>query len=235
MMGPVMPDMLRLGSSARGEVMLPGEIGLGNSLVPLLEPGVLTLDPGTMLGVATKAMAAAPVGMTSVGVASLQHGEGATTVARALAVCLAQSFGKRVVLVEANQRSACLRRVYGLPDGPGLGDVLARRVSLGGALQMAGEHRQIVVLPASVRETGAMTAAGLREVLLELLGYVEAAVVDLAPVLPYRDTAGVCSALDGVALVMQGGRASVADGRAGVAKVVEAGGVVLGGVLNRER
>ncbi len=220
----------------RGELMLPGEGGWGDSLLPTLEAGVVTLDPGTMLGVATQAMAAAPAGMTAVGVASLRHGEGATTVARALAVCLAQSFGKRVVLVEANQRSACLRRLYGLPDGPGLADVLARRVALGGALQMAGEHRNIVVLPACQRDSGAMDQAGLRGLLVELLGYVDAAVVDMAPVMPYRDTPDLCSALHGgVALVMQGGRSSVRDGRASVARVQEAGGLVLGGILNRER
>ncbi len=233
---PAIRDLDAPALTQRGELMLPGEGGWGDSCLPTLEAGVLTLDPGTMLGVATQAIAAAPAGMTAVGVASLQHGEGATTVARALAVCLAQSFGKRVVLVEANQRSACLRRVYGLPDGPGLSDVLARRVALGGALQMTGEHQNIVVLPASQRDSGAMDRAGLHSLLVELLGYVEAAVLDLAPVMPYRDTPALCSALDGgVALVMQGGRSSVRDGRAAVTRLQEAGGTVLGGVLNRER
>jgi Mrp family chromosome partitioning ATPase len=217
------------------QVALPGELPPGDLGAPSLAPGLLTLDQAMMRGVATRAMAAGAAGLTAVGVASLRHGEGATTVARGLAACLAQSFGKRVVLVEANQRSACMRAAYGLPDGPGLGDVLARRVSLGGALQLGGEHRQVVVLPASVQPMGVIGAADLRELLVELLGYVDAAVVDLAPVLPYRDTVDVCSALDGVALVMRGGSSTVSDGRAAVQRVQAAGGSVLGGVLNRER
>ena len=169
------------------------------------------------------------------GVAGLQHGDGATTVARGLAVCLAGAFGKRVMLVEANQRSPSLRRELGLADGPGLADVLARRASLGSALQAAGEHRQVLVLPASIRELGGVTAAGLRELLRALLDYVDAAVVDLAPAVPYRDTGAVCSALDGVALVMRSGRSTVQDGRAATAAIKSGEGRVLGAVLNRSQ
>ena len=215
--------------------MLPGELAPFDAGVPALDPRLLTLDPALMMAVAVRAIGAGAAGMTAVGVAGLQHGDGATTVARGLAVCLAEAFHKRVVLVEANQRSACLRSIYGLPEGPGLADVIARRVSLGGALQMAGEHRQVVVLPASLRESGAIDASGLRELLSALLTYVDAAVVDMAPMLPYRDTGAMCSALDGVVLVMRGGHSTVADGKVAVAKVREAGVPVLGSVLNRER
>jgi Mrp family chromosome partitioning ATPase len=67
------------------------------------------------------------------------------------------------------------------------------------------------------------------------LGHADAVVVDLAPVIPYRDTAAVCGALDGVALVLRGGESTVADGQAAIERIEATGTRVLGAVLNRER
>ncbi len=217
------------------DALLPGELIPGDARLLATDPALLRLDDQALRDVALRAIAAGEGGTMTVGVAGLQHGDGATTVARNLAVCLAGSFGKRVVLVEANQRSASLRRAFGLPDGPGLTDVLARRISLGGALQMAGEHQHVVVLPAAMREGGLIAADDLRALLAALVEFVDAAVVDLAPVGPYKDTVAACRAVDGMVLVMRGGHSTIAGGRAAVERVQAAGGNVLGGVLNRER
>ncbi len=217
------------------EALLPGELVPGDPRLLPTHPALPRLGDQALRDVALRAMAAGDGGATTVGVAGLQHGDGATTVARNLAVCLAEDFGKRVVLVEANQRSASLRRAFGLPDGPGLTDVLARRISLGSALQMARGHKQIVLLPAAMREGGLIAADDLRALLGALLEFVDAAVVDLAPVGPYKDTVAACRAVDGMVLVMRGGHSTFAGGRAAVERVQAAGGNVLGGVLNRER
>ncbi len=218
----------RLLSDTR-EALLPGELVPGDARLLPTDPTLLRLSNQALRDVALRAMAAGEGGTMTVGVAGLQHGNGATTVARNLAVCLAEGFGKRVVLVEANQRSASLRRAFGLPDGPGLTDVLARRISLGGVLQMAGEHQQIVLLPAAMRESGLIAADDLRALLGALLAFVDAAVVDLAPVGPYKDTVAACRAFDGMVLVMRGGHSTVADGRVAVERVQAAGGECAGG------
>ena len=218
-----------------GGALLPGELEIERWVYPPTPGSVLALDPGILKSLATRALAVGDGRLTAVGVTSLQHGAGSTTVARNLAVCLAGEFGKRVVLVEANQRSPSLRRIYALPDGPGLCDVLARRITLGGALQIAGEHSRILMLPASVRQNALLDAEGLRGLLAALFGHADAVVVDLAPIIPYRDTASVCSALDGVALVLRGGESTVVDGVSAVERIREAGSSVLGAVLNRER
>lgn len=222
-------------ASFADDALLPGEI-------PPALPGytspdslLLTVDQSAMRNLAERALAVGDGGLTAIGVTSLNHGDGATTVARSLAICLADSFGKRVVLVEANQRSPSLRRLYGLPEGPGLADVLARRLSLGGALQIAGEHRRILVLPAATLPAPNLQADALRSVLATLLGHADAVVVDLAPVLPYRDTATICGALDGVALVLRGGHATTAGGKMAVRALQNSGTQVLGAVLNREK
>jgi Mrp family chromosome partitioning ATPase len=68
-----------------------------------------------------------------------------------------------------------------------------------------------------------------------LLDHADAVVVDLAPIMPYRDTGAQCAALEGVALVLRGGHARVSDGAAAVKAIRDAGTPVLGAVLNRER
>ena len=218
-----------------GLTLLPGELPQVGWAGPGADPLLVTIEQTAMRELATRALAAGAAGVTAVGVTAAQHGEGTTSVARSLAVCLAASFGKRVVLVEANQRTPSLRRVFSLADGPGLEDVVSRRASLGGALHMGGEHRQVLVLPAALREGAVIEAAALKEVLTALLGHADAVVVDLAPVLPYRDTGLICGALDGVGLVVRSEAATVEDGKLAVAGLREAGVSVLGAVLNRER
>jgi Mrp family chromosome partitioning ATPase len=218
--------------------LLPGEVPALSWQTTTPERQAPTVDRSLMTGLATRALAAGSAGQTAVGVTCLQHGDGATTVARSLAACLAEFFGKRVVLVEANQRSPCLRRIYRLVDGPGLSDVLSRRVSLGGALQMAGEHRTMLVLPASLAQAGQAAPspfASLRDLVAALLGHADAVVLDLAPVLPYRDTVQMCPAVDGMALVLHSGRSTKSDGAQAVQSIRDGGAPVLGAVLNRSR
>jgi Mrp family chromosome partitioning ATPase len=220
----------------RTDMLLPGELPRNVWGEPAIPQPLLTLDQAAMKGLAMKALAAGEAGTAAVGIASLHHGDGATTIARALATCLAATFRKRVVLVEANQRSPSLRQLYNLPDGPGLSDVLTNRVPLGGTLQIAGGHRGVLVLPASTMTLAAnVGATALRTVLDALLDHADAVVLDLPPVLPYRDTGLLCAALDGVALVLRGGRATVEDSRMAITSLREAGVPVLGAILNREK
>ena len=208
---------------------------------PLTRKGerpVLTVDTSIMQGLAAKAVKAGKGGLSAVGVASLRHGEGATTMARSLAACLATSFRKRVVLVEANLRSPSLRTLYGLSEGPGLSEVLAGRADLRSALRVPKGVGALLVLPASTSPLGdpaALPGAALRHLMTELFGYADALVFDLAPIVPYPDTALLCSALDGVGLVLRAGRSTRSDGRRGVKALRDEGVPILGAVLNRER
>jgi Mrp family chromosome partitioning ATPase len=199
---------------------------------------LLTADPATVQGLASRCLKVGRGGVAAVGVVSMGHGDGATTIARSLAGCLAASFGKRVVLVEANLRSPCLREALGLPDGPGLSDVLAGAASLEGTLRAARGLGNMLVLPASTTPAGnpaALPGRALKQAMTELFAYADVLVFDLAPILPYPDTGMLCGSLDGVALVLRAGHSRRPDaGRA--IKALQAEGVtVIGAVLNRER
>ncbi len=202
------------------------------------EKPVLTVHGQLMRDLATRAMAAGGGGLTKVGVASVQHGEGATTIARSLAACLAESFGQRVVLIEANQRSPCLREMCGLPPGAGLSDVLSGAASLEATLRMSRAAGKMLVLPASETlgtNVATLNGPSLRDLMAELFFYADALVFDLAPLLPYPDANILGRALDGVAVVMRAGKSTRADCSQAVGSLQGAGVPVLGAVLNRER
>ncbi len=194
-----------------------------------------TVDARLMRDLAAGALAAGSHGLTKVGVAALRHGDGATTIARSLAECLAEQHGQRVVLVEANHRSPSLRRICGLPPGPGLPDVLAGRASLESALRASATVRRLLFLPASENRAAIAPGRALRDTVAELFLYADALVFDLAPVLPYADTALLAPEFDGTALVLRAGRTSRQDASAALQTLNQAGVKLLGAVLNRDR
>jgi Mrp family chromosome partitioning ATPase len=212
----------------------------GRSSVDARKPGapVLTVDGSVVLGLARRCLKAGRDGLTAVGVAALHHGDGASTIARSVAACLATSFGKRVVLVEANLRSPCLRQAYGLADGPGLSDVLAGTAALEDSLRAARGFGKLLILPASTKPPGnpaALPGPAMRAAMTRMYAYADILVFDLAPLLPYPDTGLLCGSLDGVALVLRAGKSRLSDSRRGVKALRDEGVPVLGAVLNRER
>src|SRR5262245_13060936 len=62
-------------------------------------------------------------------------GEGVTVTATNLAMALAEIGGNRVLLVDANLREPGIESLLGLPQGPGLSELLADRISLERALR----------------------------------------------------------------------------------------------------
>jgi Mrp family chromosome partitioning ATPase len=190
---------------------------------------------------AVHAMDAGAGGRASVGIASVMHGEGATTIACSLAACVAKSLGQRVVLVDANQRSPALRQVFGLHPGPGLGDVLRGTVPLEEALFLpadgsTGEGR-LLVMPASAEARIPMgqMAGIMHELTAALLSYAELLVFDLAPLNPYPDSAMLARHLDGTVVVLQAERAKWDASDAAVQSLRDGGASLLGAVLNRRR
>jgi Mrp family chromosome partitioning ATPase len=199
---------------------------------------LLTVDSGIMHGLASRSLKAGHSGLASVGILALNHGDGATTMARSLSACLAASFAKRVVLVEANLRSPSLRRAYQLGDGPGLSDVLAGAASLEDALRAARGSGTLAILPASTAPAGnpaALPGAPLRQTMSALFGYADVLVFDLAPLLPYPDSGLLCGSLDGVVLVLRAGRSRKSEGERALRLLHREGVPVLGAILNRER
>ena len=223
-----------------------------NDATPLraTHPGLFTSGSGRRMPVvdsvlmhtlAVRAMDAGAGGQAAVGLASVMHGEGATTIACSLAACVATTLQQRVVLVDANQRTPALRGVFGIQESPGLGDVLSGSVPLESALCVpaagpAGAGR-LLILPASAGQTIPMGQMGsvMRELVAALHGYAELLVFDTAPLEPYPDSTLLARHLDGVVVVLQAERATWDRSETAVQALRDGGAQVLGAVLNRRR
>lgn len=142
-----------------------------------------------------------------VAVTSARVGEGKTSVALMMARAWADA-GERVLLVEADLRNPRLAAELGLPNGPGLADVLAGRAALGAAIQPTLHERLQVLaagtVPANPTELLGSRAAGA--VIGQLRTKYSRVVIDAPAMQPYSDAALLAALADCTVLVVMHGR-----------------------------
>jgi capsular exopolysaccharide synthesis family protein len=168
-------------------------------------------------------------------VAAVGRHTGATTTTVALAASLAGE-STPTLLVDANLRAPRLRPLFGLNGGPGLGDVLAKEAAFGDTVYPT-DKRRLSVLPAGRVKLSAelLAGPGLDALLDATRAQFRFAVFDVAPLPESLDACALASRMDAVLLLVQGSRTSAADARDAARAVEDAGGRILGVVLNRQR
>lgn len=135
------------------------------------------------------------------------RGEGKTLTVGNLGLAMAQESQRRICIVDADLRHPQLHRVFGLPDGPGLCDVLAGRATLEEALVTLEEHN-ITVLPAGHVPTHPAELLGttaMRRTLETLRTQFDRIVLDAAPATPLADVSILAHLVDRVLLVVRAG------------------------------
>lgn len=173
-------------------------------------------------------------GIRTICVLGAEEGAGASTTALNLALTVANA-GRRTLLVDANLRTPSLHQPFNLPQSPGLGEILMKKVMVKDAVR-ASKLSNFYLLPSGA-VTGSPAAAMQPQVLGAIFEQVKAgydfAVVDTAPVLRYADALHIARLTDGVILVLpaEGARRRV---EVEVRRRLERVDVnVLGIVLNR--
>ena len=168
-------------------------------------------------------------------VTGTEAGEDRSAVAAGLATAIARA-GSRVALVDAHPR----RPGPGVPDGPGLTDVLAGRALLGDVVRK-GDGDGPDLVPAGTAGLDASAVHGspvMDEVLRSLRDSHDVVVVDSPPLLPVPDAAVLGSSVDGCLLVARYGRTGQRELTAAAALLADHGarllGVVLEGIPARE-
>jgi len=167
-------------------------------------------------------------------VTSAQSSEGKTTSSINLAVSLASS-GGRVVLVDADLRRPAVHRHLKLSAHlPGLVDVLTGQRSLEEVVQPEVARRVTFVPSGAIPPNPAELLGSLEMAALidRLAGEYDYVLIDSAPVLPVTDSVILSRYVDGVVLVVKGAstpRKVVVDARRRLSAV---GARMLGVVLN---
>jgi capsular exopolysaccharide synthesis family protein len=137
-------------------------------------------------------------------------GDGKSITAANLALTMAQEFNRKVVLVDADLRQPTVHALLGIPQEPGVVDVLGERAALEDALVQLPDVR-LAVVPAGLppeQPAELLGSAGMRRLLEALRSRFDRVIVDVPPVIPLADVGVVAPQCDGVLLVVRAGATS---------------------------
>jgi len=143
----------------------------------------------------------------SILITSPNKGDGKSLTAANLALTMAQEFQQRVLLVDGDLRQPSIHRLFGIPDVPGLADVLMGGVALDDAVVSIAQHR-LSVLPSGPLPTHPaelLGSAGMRRALDTLRARYDRVIVDMPPVEPLADVSTALGMVDGLLMIVRAG------------------------------
>jgi capsular exopolysaccharide synthesis family protein len=166
-------------------------------------------------------------------VTSARGGEGRTSVASNLAICLAQA-GRRVLLVDADFRRPAQHLLHHLNRGRGLSQILRDLVSTGRVVQASQvKNLEIITSGGEVpNPIELLSAARLPEFLAEARASYDAVVIDAPPLLAVADPALLGAVADGVLLVVRTAMTRRDDAQRALELLRERGTHILGVIAN---
>jgi capsular exopolysaccharide synthesis family protein len=171
-----------------------------------------------------------------VALTSATQGEGKTTTCCNLAITLAES-GSRVLLIDADLRRPQVAEYLGLESRVGLTDVLIGNVSIGDAAQPWGDLELFVMASGSIppNPSELLGSERMAHLLRTAREWVDIILIDTPPLLSVTDGAVVAVRADGTVLLSQYGRTSQAQIAAAVNALQRVSARVLGCVLTMTR
>jgi capsular exopolysaccharide synthesis family protein len=173
------------------------------------------------------------VRVRSVVVTGSLPGEGKTTTAANLAIALAQS-GERVVLVDADLRRPSVADLFGLPSGVGLTSVLIGDVGVLDALHSWRADLPLQVMPAGPlppNPSELLSSERMATLIRSLVNGGRIVVIDSPPLLPVTDAAVLARLTDGALLVTRHGSTRTDQVAAAAESLRTIGAPLLGTVL----
>ena len=168
-------------------------------------------------------------------VSSARPGEGKSTVAANLALALAES-GQRVLLVDADLREPRQAELFGLRSTPGLSSIgRLPETKLASVIQSttAPNLQVIPAGPESSDPSAQLLSQPLRDKLLHFTKLFDLVVLDTPAVLSQPDAPILASLADGVLFVVDASSTRRADVVEALDTLHTAGARVIGAVLNR--
>jgi capsular exopolysaccharide synthesis family protein len=166
-------------------------------------------------------------------VTSASPREGKTTVSLSLAISLAQS-GKRVLLVDTDLRKPRIHRTFGKSSARGVTTVLVGEHSLEEAIQET-EIPQLDTLaagPIPPNPSELLHTAQFRDLVAHLARTYDQVIFDSPPLAAVTDAAIIAPQVDGAILVIHGRKTSRDALRSALRQLRDVHSHVIGGVLN---
>lgn len=140
-------------------------------------------------------------------VTSPAKGDGKSLTAANLALTMAQEGHQRVLLLGADLRRPSISAMFGIPEGPGLAEVLMGAADVDAALVRLPEQH-LTVLPAgtpAAQPAELLGSASMRRLLDTLRTRFDRIVIDMPPVAPLADVHVLSPVADGLLMVVRAG------------------------------
>lgn len=172
--------------------------------------------------------------ITSVAVTSSIPGEGKSTVSINLALTLAET-GARVLIIDADLRRPTVAEVLAVEPHVGLTNVLVDRISVDEVAHRWGRN-QLDVLPAGEvppNPAELLASTRMKELIASLSKQYDHVIVDTAPVLSVADATVLAQQVDATIMVVDSRSLRRAQLAQSIAALDRAGARVAGIVLNR--
>lgn len=174
------------------------------------------------------------VPLTSVVVASALPHEGKSTVALNLALALAET-KERVLLVDADLRRPSIAEYCQIDGSIGLTSVLTGHADVDSAIIRWGSIHVLPGGPLAPNPNQLVASNVMSHLVEQLTSRYDVVVFDAAPLLPVTDTLALTRLTDGALLVARNGHTKRAHIRASVESLETVGATILGLVVNQAR
>lgn len=172
--------------------------------------------------------------ISNVLITSASQGEGKTTLASNLAISMARS-NTRTVLVDLDLRRPRVHKAYGLPQAPGITTVVVDGIDVvDSSTLIDGVDDHLAIVPAGKLPPHAasfITSTAFIETVKELSKLTDFTVFDAPPVLPVADTLTLAQMVDGVVLVAYANQTKRDDLEAAAESLRASGAQIFGAVL----
>jgi capsular exopolysaccharide synthesis family protein len=170
----------------------------------------------------------------SIVVTSTQPAEGKSTIISNLAVTMAQS-GKKVLLIDCDLRKPSVHKKLGISNQEGLTSLLSKEKTMEEVVKTSNINNFYILTSGPIPPNPAelLGSKRMKSFIAELKGYFDIILLDAPPILAVTDAQILSTLCDGVLLVAAYGQAekeAVVRAKEAIDKV---GGKILGLVINK--
>ena len=168
---------------------------------------------------------------------STSQGDGTSTTAVNFATSLVKDTELKVLLIDANLRTPCLHEAFGVDQTRGLSDLLLKVGDMTSRMKKIGATN-LYIMPCGGKHPNPVSlfeSSPFDRFLQETYAWFDFVILDAPPAIGFSEAKVICQKVDGVVLVLGSGTTRRQVALKAKREIQEAGGKVLGVVLNRRK